>query len=55
MDAERLDGEWSVEKVLLFIINNCRSWRGEGMKVELNDSILLNLGNAKFYTHTHTH
>ncbi|XP_007034867.2 PREDICTED: dymeclin [Theobroma cacao] len=33
MDAQRLDGEWSVEKVLLFIINNCRSWRGEGMKM----------------------
>ncbi|XWS53918.1 hypothetical protein CRYUN_Cryun10bG0041700 [Craigia yunnanensis] len=33
MDAQRLDGEWSVEKVLLFIINNCRSWRGDGMKM----------------------
>ncbi|PPR90246.1 hypothetical protein GOBAR_AA30442 [Gossypium barbadense] len=33
MDAQRMDGEWSVEKVLLFIINNCRSWRGEGMKM----------------------
>ncbi|GKV43723.1 hypothetical protein SLEP1_g50977 [Rubroshorea leprosula] len=33
MDAQTLDGEWSVEKVLQFIINNCRSWRGEGMKV----------------------
>ncbi|XP_022721781.1 dymeclin-like isoform X1 [Durio zibethinus] len=33
MDAQRLDGEWSVEKVLVFIINNCRSWRGEGMKM----------------------
>ncbi|XWS13717.1 hypothetical protein CRYUN_Cryun36dG0061800 [Craigia yunnanensis] len=33
MDAQRLDGEWSVEKVMLFIINNCRSWRGEGMKM----------------------
>ncbi|XVF66612.1 hypothetical protein PTKIN_Ptkin10aG0051100 [Pterospermum kingtungense] len=33
MDAQRLDGEWSVEKVQLFIINNCRSWRGEGMKM----------------------
>lgn len=54
MDAQRLDGEWSVEKVLLFIINNCRSWRGEGMKVELSESILLNLEIVKFYTHTHT-
>ncbi|GMI71965.1 hypothetical protein like AT1G04200 [Hibiscus trionum] len=33
MDAQRTDGEWSVEKVLLFIINNCRSWRGDGMKM----------------------
>lgn len=33
MDAQRMDGEWSVEKVLLFIINSCRSWRGEGMKM----------------------
>ncbi|OMO54684.1 Dymeclin [Corchorus capsularis] len=48
MDAQRLEGEWSVEKVLQFIINNCRSWRGEGMKVEFIDSIKLNLGIAKF-------
>lgn len=33
MDAQRTDGEWSVEKVLQLIIINCRSWRGEGMKV----------------------
>ncbi|KAK8511106.1 hypothetical protein V6N13_013518 [Hibiscus sabdariffa] len=33
MDAQRTDGEWSVEKVLLFIINTCRSWRGDGMKM----------------------
>ncbi|GLT61548.1 hypothetical protein SLA2020_342470 [Shorea laevis] len=33
IDAQRLDGEWSVEKVLQLIINNCRSWRGEGMKM----------------------
>ncbi|XP_022748791.1 dymeclin-like, partial [Durio zibethinus] len=33
IDAQRLDGEWSVEKVLLFIINNSRTWRGEGMKM----------------------
>ncbi|KAE8717627.1 Chlorophyllase 1 family protein [Hibiscus syriacus] len=33
LDAQRMDGEWSVEKVLLFIINNCRSWRGDGMKM----------------------
>ncbi|KAI4368378.1 hypothetical protein MLD38_016940 [Melastoma candidum] len=33
MDAHRMDGEWSVEKVLEVIINNCRSWRGEGMKL----------------------
>ncbi|KAI6693314.1 hypothetical protein NL676_021024 [Syzygium grande] len=33
MDAQRVDGEWSVEKVLQVIINNCRSWRGEGMKM----------------------
>ncbi|CAL5386107.1 unnamed protein product [Camellia sinensis] len=32
MDAQRMNGEWSVEKVLKVIIINCRSWRGEGMK-----------------------
>lgn len=33
MDNQKIDEEWSVEKVLEVIINNCRSWRGEGMKV----------------------
>ncbi|XP_050218594.1 uncharacterized protein LOC126669224 [Mercurialis annua] len=33
MDAQTQDGEWSVEKVLQLIIINCRSWRGEGMKM----------------------
>ncbi|KAL6971659.1 hypothetical protein U1Q18_031338 [Sarracenia purpurea var. burkii] len=33
MDAQRTDGEWSVEKVLQVIIVNCRSWRGEGIKM----------------------
>ncbi|KAG6664837.1 dymeclin-like isoform X2 [Carya illinoinensis] len=33
MDAQSMDGEWSVEKVLQVIILNCRSWRGEGMKM----------------------
>ncbi|XP_074292252.1 uncharacterized protein LOC141619126 [Silene latifolia] len=33
MDAQEEDGEWSVEKVLQVIINNCRSWRGDGMKM----------------------
>ncbi|TQD99118.1 hypothetical protein C1H46_015237 [Malus baccata] len=33
MDAQNTDGEWSVEKVLQVIIINCRSWRGEGMKM----------------------
>ncbi|XP_010259149.1 PREDICTED: dymeclin isoform X1 [Nelumbo nucifera] len=33
MDSQRMDGEWSVEKVLQVIIINCRSWRGEGMKM----------------------
>ncbi|WCJ23861.1 hypothetical protein M5689_005863 [Euphorbia peplus] len=33
MDAQTQDGEWSVEKVLQLIILNCRSWRGEGMKM----------------------
>ncbi|XP_059447133.1 uncharacterized protein LOC132178663 [Corylus avellana] len=33
MDAQSTDGEWSVEKVLQLIIINCRSWRGEGMKM----------------------
>lgn len=29
-----MDGEWSVEKVLQSIIINCRSWRGDGLKVK---------------------
>ncbi|KAF5958796.1 hypothetical protein HYC85_006021 [Camellia sinensis] len=33
MDAQRMNGEWSVEKVLEVIIINCHSWRGEGMKM----------------------
>ncbi|KAM6545507.1 hypothetical protein CsatB_026243 [Cannabis sativa] len=33
MDAQSVDGELSVEKVLQVIIVNCRSWRGEGMKM----------------------
>ncbi|KAF3774546.1 Dymeclin [Nymphaea thermarum] len=33
MDAQNMDGELSVEKVLQIIITNCRSWRGEGMKM----------------------
>lgn len=33
MDAHKMDGEWSVEKVLQVIIINCRSWRGDGMKM----------------------
>ncbi|KAF2284310.1 hypothetical protein GH714_020385 [Hevea brasiliensis] len=33
MDAHTKDGEWSVEKVLQLVIINCRSWRGEGMKM----------------------
>ncbi|KAJ4722539.1 Dymeclin [Melia azedarach] len=33
LDAQRMDGEWSVEKVLHFIIINCRSWRGDGLKM----------------------
>ncbi|XP_071717720.1 uncharacterized protein [Rutidosis leptorrhynchoides] len=33
MDAQKLDGQWSVEKVLQVIITNCRFWRGEGMKM----------------------
>jgi hypothetical protein len=34
MDMQQLDGEWSVDKVLEVINKNCRSWRGEGMKVD---------------------
>lgn len=33
IDAQRMDGDWSVEKVLQVIINNCRSWRGDGLKM----------------------
>nr|KJB38199.1 hypothetical protein B456_006G242500 [Gossypium raimondii] len=49
MDAQRMDGEWSVEKVLLFIINNCRSWRGEGMKrVIPRSSLFHTFGNSSY-------
>ncbi|WOK97109.1 dymeclin [Canna indica] len=33
MDMQKLEGEWSVDKVLQVIIINSRSWRGEGMKM----------------------
>ncbi|KAL9271448.1 Dymeclin-like protein [Drosera capensis] len=33
MDAQKIVDEWSVEKVLEVIITNCRSWRGDGMKM----------------------
>ncbi|KAJ0966427.1 hypothetical protein J5N97_027565 [Dioscorea zingiberensis] len=33
MDMQQMEGEWSVDKVLQVIIINCRSWRGEGMKM----------------------
>ncbi|KAK6914000.1 hypothetical protein RJ641_021321 [Dillenia turbinata] len=33
MDAQGVEGGLSVEKVLQVIIINCRSWRGEGMKM----------------------
>ncbi|KAH1036199.1 hypothetical protein GLYMA_20G150500v4 [Glycine max] len=33
MDAQREDGDWSVHEVLQVIIVNCRSWRGDGMKM----------------------
>lgn len=33
IDAQNKEGEWSVEKVLQVIIINCRSWRGEGIKM----------------------
>ncbi|KAK4381769.1 Dymeclin [Sesamum angolense] len=33
IDSQKMDADWSVEEVLQVIINNCRSWRGEGMKM----------------------
>ncbi|XP_075494421.1 uncharacterized protein LOC142532009 [Primulina tabacum] len=33
IDAQQRDGEWLVEKVLQFLVNNCRSWKGESMKM----------------------
>ncbi|KAL9237650.1 hypothetical protein vseg_012172 [Gypsophila vaccaria] len=33
MDPQEVDGQWSVEKALQVIINNCRLWRGDGMKM----------------------
>lgn len=47
MDAQNIVGEWSVEKVLQIIIVNCRSWRGEGMKVRADAHITVsNIWNA---------
>ncbi|KAI7756147.1 hypothetical protein M8C21_023994 [Ambrosia artemisiifolia] len=51
MDAQKLDGEWSVEKVFQVINLNCRSWRGDGMKVsyvpgERNTDLQLNAKDA---------
>jgi len=34
MDAQRMDGGWSVNEVLQMVILNCRSWRVDGMKVK---------------------
>lgn len=36
MDAQRENGDWSVNEVLQVITVNCRSWRGDGMKVRWN-------------------
>ncbi|KAL6548364.1 hypothetical protein OROGR_008785 [Orobanche gracilis] len=33
IDAQKTDVAWSVEKVFQVIVNNGRSWRGEGMKM----------------------
>ncbi|TKY53771.1 Dymeclin protein [Spatholobus suberectus] len=33
MDAQRMNGDWSVNEVLQVIIVNCRSWRVDGMKM----------------------
>ncbi|KAG2404322.1 Glucomannan 4-beta-mannosyltransferase [Vigna angularis] len=33
MDAQRMDGGWSVNEVLQVVIVNCRSWRVDGMKM----------------------
>ncbi|KAL5158924.1 Dymeclin [Glycine soja] len=33
MDAQRMNGDWSVNEVLQVIIVNCRSWRADGMKM----------------------
>ena len=34
MDAQRMNGDWSVNLVLQVIIMNCRSWHADGMKVK---------------------
>ncbi|KAL2598642.1 hypothetical protein AAZX31_10G003100 [Glycine max] len=33
MDAQRMNGDWSVNLVLQVIIMNCRSWHADGMKM----------------------
>lgn len=43
MDAQRMDGDWSVNEVLQVIIVNCRSWRGDGMKVRRKKFVICGL------------
>ncbi|CAJ1967036.1 unnamed protein product [Sphenostylis stenocarpa] len=33
IDAQRMEGEWSVDEVLQVVIEHCRSWRVDGMKM----------------------
>ncbi|GMP99556.1 hypothetical protein CsSME_00046989 [Camellia sinensis var. sinensis] len=49
MDAQRMNGEWSVEKVLEVIIINCRSWRGKGMKVQSKCSFSFNPSSLNLF------
>ncbi|KAJ1423853.1 Dyggve-Melchior-Clausen syndrome protein [Sesbania bispinosa] len=48
MDAQRVDGDWSVNEVLQVIIVNCRSWRGDGMKRPENGVVESTLQNGDF-------
>ncbi|KAG5106020.1 hypothetical protein JHK82_042990 [Glycine max] len=46
MDAQRMNGDWSVNEVLQVIIVNCRSWRADGMKEITRNYVDLVLANG---------
>jgi len=50
MDAQRMDGGWSVNEVLQVVIDNCRSWRVDGMKVKRKYFMVCGLVMITFFS-----